>query len=96
MRPRGSSSAATRLTRKRRRSWRLLSDTQWPDVLSPILLNRFGIGLGSTPVAARDVLSHNFPNVPADVVDERNLEFLGQIAVLNLLREYDGKVARDL
>jgi hypothetical protein len=66
--------------------WHLLIAPAWPQVLSPrLLLSTFGIGPGGTPTAAREVMTHRFPNVPAAVVDERNLEYLGQVSLLRFI-----------
>jgi hypothetical protein len=66
--------------------WHLLIAPAWPQVLSPrLLLSTFGIGPGGTPTAAREVMTHRFPNVPAAVVDERNLEHLGLVSFLRFI-----------
>lgn len=69
--------------------WGLLMEPKpsWPEVVTPMLLSELGIGLGGTPNAARNVMTRRFPNVPAAVIEETNLEYLGQVALLELLRD---------
>ncbi|HEV7551672.1 MAG TPA: hypothetical protein VGP65_08320, partial [Candidatus Angelobacter sp.] len=73
--------------------WRLLLPPMNPKILTWPLLAQFGIGLGSTPATARAVCAERFPNVPAAVIGDQNLELLGQISLWDFQR---GRIWDDL